>query len=233
MRAVYATMVPLLICFRLVTAQDMCFTFQVKHDHFWGEGRGHLTINNRGITFESETDEDHSREWTFADAQGITIESPTEMEIRTYEDVGWKFNQDRKFEFKLTDGEITPETVRFLRRMISTPLVSSVFAAATEAFYTIDVKHVHSLGGGCKGQLTFSPDVLYFSTGQLKHNRIWLIREIESLGRMSRFEFRVTVRENGYGYKNFLFQLMQPMDDHVYENLWSQVYEPESRLLLP
>ena len=224
MRALYAATILVSIFFRFSNAQDMNFTYKVIHDHFWGAGHGQLRINSHGIAFESETDKDHSWNWTFTDIQGMKIESPTEMEIRTYEDVTWRFNQDRKFEFKLTEGEITPEVVRFLRGLLPIPMVSSVFTTPADAFYTVPAKHKHGLSGGCRGELMFSQEAIYFYSNG--HTRMWLIEEIESLGRMSTLEFRVTVRENGH--RNFQFQLMKPMDEQVYENLWRQVYEPES-----
>ncbi len=208
------------------------FTFKVKHDHLWKDGEGQLVIAENSIVYESEGHEDHSREWTYTDVQDLRIESAQKIRILSYED-SWKLNKDRDFEFELVEGEVTPEVVRFLRERLPTPLVSAVFTPPEgKVYYSLPVKHQHALAGGCEGHLTFADDAVYFISTRAEHSRMWLISDIESIGRMSRFNFRVTAREDSIlgSERNFQFQLKRPMDEEAYQLLWSNIYEPDSWL---
>ncbi len=65
----------------------------------------------------------------------------------TYKDVWWQLNSDRRTYFVLTDKEITPQVVQFLRRHLPTPLVSAAFAPPEKVLLRLPVKHNHALGG--------------------------------------------------------------------------------------
>ena len=58
------------------------------------------------------------------------------------------------------------------------------------------------------------------------------MEDIESLGRMSGSNIRVTAWEHSHSgsIRNFQFQLKRPMDGETYERLWRKIYEPESWL---
>ena len=71
----------------------------------------------------------------------MKIESPTQLEILTYEDVGWKLGRDRRFEFQIVDGQITPELVLLLRDWLPAGVVSTVFSEPRDIFYVIPAKH--------------------------------------------------------------------------------------------
>lgn len=208
------------------------FTLAVEHDHLWGSGSGKLTINSEGISFEEEKEKDHSRHWSFTDLQEVKIETPHQVALLTYEDVKWQLNRDRAFKFKLREEQITSDLVLFLEKQLPSRLVSAVFPTAEDVYYIVPAKHKHALGGGCDGELMFGREAIYFVSSSAEHSRRWRIEEIESLGRMSDFEVRVTVREQSTlrGERNFQFQLKRPIDEAAYEIFWRKVYEPESWL---
>ena len=80
--------------------------------------------------------------------------------------------------------------------------------------------------------MLFSENGVYYNTSDSEHSRFWPIEDIESLGRMSRSNIRITARGHSHlgSIRNFQFQLKQPMDDETYELLWRKIYEPQSWL---
>jgi len=223
------------LCLPAIASDDTIFIFTVKHDHFWGSGTGDLAIDQEGITYSSETDNDHATHWSYSDIQELKIESPRKIYIRTYQDVGWKFNRDRTFEFDVVERDIDTQVVDFLRESLPTQLVSAVFTPPHNVAYAVPAKHQHALGGGCHGELVWSEEGVYYNTSESEHSRFWAIEDIESLGRMSRFKIRFTVREHSHSgsIRNFQFQLKGPMDDGIYQQLWRRIYEPKSWLTQP
>ena len=206
-------------------------TLQVRHDHFIGGGHGQLTIDEEGITFESEKKEPHSRKWKYANLQEVKIETPTRFQILTYEDVWWKCNRDRLFEFKVLGSQITPEVVQLLRRQLPALVVSAVFEEPEDVAHSFLAKHRHALGGGCEGELIFSEGGIYYASSKSEHSRFWPFHEIRGLGRTSLFDLRVTVLERSStlgSERNFRFQLKHPMGGKVFEDFWRTVYEPKS-----
>jgi hypothetical protein len=224
--------IPLSFCWPVTASADTVFQFSVQHDHFWGKGSGDLTIDQEGITYTSEKDDDHSIDWSYSDIQELKIESPQKVYVRTYKDVWWKLNRDRTLEFELVEGEMSAEVVDFLREKLPNALVSAVFTFPDDAAYRVPVKHTHALGQGCEGQLLFSERGIYYSASRSDHSRFWPMEDIESLGRMSGSHIRIAAREHSHSgsVRNFQFQLKQPMDGETYQRLWRKIYEPESWL---
>ncbi len=224
--------IPLSFCWPVIANDNTVYQFSVKHDHFWGKGSGDLTIDQEGIAYTSEKDDNHSTDWSYSDIQELKIESPQKIHIRTYEDVWWKLNRDRTLEFELIEGKMSAEVVGFLRERLPNALVSTVFAPPDDAAYRVPVKHMHALGRGCEGQLLFSENGVYYNASNSDHSRFWPIEDIKSLGRMSRANIRITAPEHSHSgsIRNFQFQLKRPMDDETYELLWRTIYEPQSWL---
>ena len=227
--------IPLLFCWPVMASDDTVFQFLVEHDHFWRKGSGALTIDQEGIAYTSEKDGGHNTGWSYVNIQEVQIESPQKIYIRTYEDVWWKLNRERTLHFELVEGEISPEVVNFLSERLPTRLVSAVFTPPGDVAYRVPAKHKHSLGGGCEGQLVFTERSIYYNTFDSDHSRFWPIQDIESLGRMSGSDIRITAQEHSHSgsNRNFQFQLKRPMDEGTYERSWRKIYEPESWLTQP
>jgi hypothetical protein len=215
-----------------MASDSTVFQFSVEHDHFWRKGSGTLTIDQDGISYTSEKDDGHNTDWSYSDIQEVKIESPQRISIRTYEDVWWKLNRERTLHFELVEGEIDPAVANFLRDRLPSVLVSAVFTPAADAAYRVPVKHKHAFGRGCEGQLLFSEEGIYYSASGSDHSRFWPIKDIESLGRRSGSNIRLTAWEHSHSgsIRNFQFQLKQPMDGETYKRIWRKIYEPESWL---
>ena len=222
----------LLFSWSVMASDNTVFQFSVDHDHFFRKGSGTLTIDQEGISYTSEKDDGHNTVWAYSDIQEVKIQSPQKIYIRTYEDVWWKLNRERTLHFELVEGEMGAEVVNFLRERLPSVLVSAVFTAPDDAAYTVPVKHKHALGRGCEGQLVFSEEGIYYSASSSDHSRFWPMKDIESLGRMSASNIRISTREHSHSgsVRNFQFQLKRPMDDETYQRLWRKIYEPESWL---
>jgi hypothetical protein len=84
-----------------------------------------------------------------------------------------------------------------------------------------EVKHRH-LRGGCNGELTFAPDTVTFASKEEEgHSRTWTYRDIESISSSGPYELTVVTYS---GEKNYEFQLKEPLEERVYNELWRRLY---------
>src|SRR6266508_4453346 len=87
----------------MATAQS--FEFLVERERIFRNHRGTLVITPDGIEYRA-SQKNESRSWRYTDIQQIKIESPTELEILTYEDQRRMLGRDRIFRFRLLEGKI-------------------------------------------------------------------------------------------------------------------------------
>lgn len=195
------------------------FVFDVKHDHTWGACAGKLSIRDEGIEYRTEN-EKHRRRWRYQDLKLIEIASPKELVLHTYEDVRIPIGDERKFQFKLQDGEITAETYRFLLSKATRPLVTRVAYSTASYTLILPVKHRHLLGG-CEGELKVNEGQIVYETDS-KDARIWLYKDITGIGLMDPYNLRITTL-----LENYTFDLKEPMSQKHYEFLWAKIYQLE------
>jgi len=207
-------------------------TLAVRHDHLFGSGEGQLVVSEGGIEFVSEKDGAHARYWSYQDIQELQVLSPGKIRLLTYEDVGWKLQRDRNLKFEVTDQEVSAALVQLLRPRLSGRLVSAVFADPEQAFYSVPVKHRHTLGGGCEGRVIFAEEGVYYQSSRGEESRFWPTGEIRSLGSMSDFSLRLTVREASVlgRERTFQFQLKEPLSRPAFDRLWRRIHEPATWL---
>ena len=207
-------------------------TWEVKQDRLWGKRSGVLTLEATRIVFQPKDDQETPLRWHWHEIQELRIDGPQKLQIRSYRDVWWRGNRDRWLSFELQQGELTEEIADFLRTRLQSPLVSTIFAVPRDALERVPAKHRHALGGGCDGELLLTSEALYFlATGNTqRHQRKWLVTEIEDLGRRSARDLRVTVSESSWkaGRRNYHFQLKRPLDDAGFEYLWRRIFVPPS-----
>ena len=101
------------------------YQFLVEHEHTLRHCRGTLTITPDKIEYKTTHKKD-SRSWQCVDIRQIKVESPTALEMVTYEDQRRLLGRDRIFTFRLLEGHIAPEVSALLMAKATHPPVTSV-----------------------------------------------------------------------------------------------------------
>ena len=73
--------------------------------------------------------------------------------------------------------------------------------------------------GGCEGQLSVEEERLIYLTDHARDNRVWKLRDIETIGSPDPYHLRVTTYN-----ETFTFDLKSPLDPKVYDLIWKSVY---------
>ncbi len=212
--------VALVIVPRVGVAQT--FDFSVEHQHTFRNCRGTLTITADRIEYKTNHKED-SRSWKYEDVRQIKVDSPTALEIVSYEDQKRLLGRDRIFKFKLLQGQITKEVSVLLMAHATRPVATSVLpeTGGSPAF-EIPVKHLHTFGG-CAGVLKiYSDRVTYESSDRPSESGYWRYADIQNFGRPSRYRFEITTFEDKFGgpTRSFNFQLKQEFPEAAHDYLW-------------
>ena len=201
-------------------AQAESFDFRVKHDHTLGSCEGKLVASDKEIRYEA-TNGKHSRTWAYIDIQKVDVVSPTRLALKTFESQSWKqLERDKAFDFSLLEGKLTPEHQEFLRAKLSRPIVARLVEEGAQS--SAPVRHRHRLGG-CEGRLSAEGERLIYSTDHASDNRVWKLREIETIGSLDPYHLRVTAYN-----ETFTFDLKSPLDPRLYDSLWKKIYRFEN-----
>lgn len=208
-----------------VTAAAQSFEFPVERERLLRNHRGTLVITPDGIEYRTDQ-KNESRSWPYKDIQQIKIESPTVLEILTYEDQRQMLGRDRIFRFRLLEGKITAEVSALLVAKASRQVATSVAPApGASPKYETAVKHLHAFGG-CEGALKIYPDrVSYESTDKPEHSRYWRYSDIQSVSHPTRYRFEITTFEDKFGgpTKVYDFQLKEDLSASTYDYFWVRV----------
>ncbi|MBO0798055.1 MAG: cupredoxin domain-containing protein [Blastocatellia bacterium] len=208
-----------------MVAVAQSFEFPVERERLLQNHRGTLVIAPDGIEY-STTQKNESRSWRYTDIQQIKIDSPTELEILTYEDQRRMLGRARIYRFRLLEGKITPEVSALLVTKASRPVATSVSpVTGGEPKYETAVKHLHAFGG-CEGALKIYPDHMTFeSTDKPEHSRYWRYSDIQSFSHPMRYRFDITTFEDKFGgpTKVYDLQLKEDLPASAYDYIWVRV----------
>ena len=196
------------------------FTLQVEHEHTLRNCRGTLVITPEKIEYKTDYKRD-ARIWEYIEIRQLTVVSPVEMELATYEDQQRMAGRDRIFKFRLLEGRITPEISALL--LEKTTLVTSVPPQSEGApQFAIPVKHLHTFGG-CSGTLKIYADRVVFESQT--DARFWRYGDIQNFSHSERFRFEIISYENRVGGpKAYNFQLKEELPATAYDYVWARVY---------
>ncbi len=197
-------------------------SFGVTHEHGLKSCDGRLTVDESGITFDSER-KDHSRHWKFTDIQELRLGSGA-IHILTYEDRRL-LRGERPFDFSFDAKDASWEQLRdiaapHLDRRLVVAEAEPKPEPAKNALFRAEVKHRH-LRGGCNGGLTFAQDAVSFASKEEGHSRTWTYRDIETISSSGPYELTIVAYS---GEKNYEFQLKEPLEEKVYNELWRRLY---------
>ncbi len=74
------------------TSGRIIASYQVKHNHTFGDCRGNLIIKDNGIAYESINDINHSRQWAFRDIQELHRDNPYKISVDPFSGEHYDFD---------------------------------------------------------------------------------------------------------------------------------------------
>ncbi len=209
------------------SAFTQSFTLQVEHEHTLRNCRGTLVITPEKIEYQTAEKRD-AQIWEYREIRQLTVVSPIELELASYEDQKRMIGRDRIFKFRLLEGKITPEISALLAEKATHPLVTSVppTSEGTPQF-TIPAKHLHTFGG-CSGTLKIYTDRIVFESQT--DARFWRYSDIQNFSHSERFRFEIVGHEDKLGgLKAYNFQLKEDLPALTYDYVWARVYPAKFR----
>lgn len=210
-------------------------SFRVRHDHSpWGACQGELTITEKGIRFDSETEEGHSQSWDWLDIQTVDRQSAERFSILTYQDQKWLLGKDRSWNFSMLHDEsegLSNERFDLIMQRLERPVVNRQ-VRDVEAEYEVPVKHLHTFGG-CEGELRFSRGWIVYATDHARDQRSWRKQvEVVNVWSTGPYDLEVEVYEREGGdllkTRRFRFQLKVPLDENYYDRLRRDMLPPRN-----
>jgi hypothetical protein len=223
-RLVSVAALSILILGGLASAQE--FKLSVEHNHTFKSCKGDLIINGEGVEYRT-THKDHARRWTYTDIKLITLVSPRDIHVLTYESRRLMLGRDETFQFKVLTGEVSKDVSNFLLTRVDRPLATSFAKSKEKPQYAIPVRHRQSFGGD-QGTLKIYADGVAYDSVRTKSSRRWRWTDIQSISRMGPYQFAITTYEPKFGgpTETYNFDLKERMDDTVYDFVWSRIYKP-------
>lgn len=221
------------------------YVFKVAHDHRIGKGLGELRITASGIEYRGESADEqlHNRVWRDDEIKRLEL-TKTTLHIVAYEAAriplvprhtpkvrggqALRLGTERDHEFRLREGEITPDVVSTLlarfQRPVGTTVLPQEDAESGKLLFELPVFHRH-LAGGESGLLRVFADRVIFAAGENAH--YWRYPDIRDIGKLGRYKFEIATYEGQTGTdgKSYIFDLKRPMTDDEYDQLWARVYE--------
>lgn len=206
----------------VIWAQEV-FRYSVELEKLPRSEKGHLIIDSTGVAYNSENGK-RSIQIALLDIHEADVSDPREIRIETYDMLKRKLMGRRRYEFRLREVEHGPELARFLSAHLKRPIVGyQDLAAQGEAAQEIPAYHRHRFGG-CNGTLRIDSRGIQFVSDKVADSRSWLHTQIETIGAMNGFHFRVSTVNETYN-----FDLKETLPDAAYDLSFRVVNRIESR----
>ena len=203
------------------------YSLSVKRAHVIGSSPGTLRVTAEGIEYDT-TAKDEARRWAYADVKQLQIQSPTRVVLLTYEDQGrLRLGADRRFDFEVRGGRVSPELVAFVLSRTDRPLVTAVLPPLPNTpLFRVPVKHERQ-GRGSSGTLLMYDDALVYMTEGEAEARYWRFTDLFAVLPLNRERYQVLAYEGGAGeVRPFTFQLKGALPDGFARALWDRVNPP-------
>jgi len=191
------------------------FRYEVKRDKLWGGEPGVLTVDEGGIQYRSENGKT-ALAFAFEDIRKADVSDPRRIRLYTYDRAKKRLTGAQRFKFDLREGPISSALTHVLAVRLHRPVVGSYPVEKTDV--EIPAYHRHGLGG-CHGVLRFGSAGVAFESEAPKHSRTWRFEDIQTVGTMNAFHFRLT----SYA-ETFNFDLKERLSPEDYRSLWRRVY---------
>ena len=192
------------------------FEFAVVRDHIPRKEAGRLVISETGVSYRS------AHQKTVIDIPLLNVlqadvSDPKIIRIETY-DITRKALLGRQVHvFRLQSGVHDDSLTRFLSRALQRPVIGA-YGAASQPGTLIPAYHRHRFGG-CHGTIRIDTDAIRFASDRPEDSRTWLYRDLETLGTMNPFHFRVSTLA-----ETFNFDLKERLPESAYDLAARRVY---------
>lgn len=170
---------------------------------------GSLLIDESGISYQSDSKK-KSIQIPFLEIHEADVSNPREIRIETYEALKRKLMGHRSYTFQLRDSASRVELVRFLSAHVKRP-VKGFRGIQSQAAFEIPAYHRHRLGG-CNGTLRIGQNEIQFVADRAQDSRTWTYNEVETVGSMNSFHFRISTLAETYN-----FDLKEPLPTAAYD----------------
>ena len=169
---------------------DDTFRYSVYLERLPRDEKGELVIDQRAISYKSE-DGKRTIQVLLGDIYEADVSRPREIQIETYDILKRKVIGRRVYSFKLREGEHSPDLARFLATHLKRPVVGFLASPPQGEIYELPAYHRHRFGG-CHGKLRIDASGIQFVSDRAQDSRTWSYSEIETVGTMNEFHFRVS-----------------------------------------
>ena len=203
------------------------YALSVRRSHVIGSSSGTLRVTADGIEFETAA-KDEARRWTYAEIKQLQIQTPTRVVVLTYEDQGrLRLGADRRFDFEVRNGSVSPELVAFVLSRTDRPIVTAVLPPLPHVpLFEVPVKHERQ-GRGSSGTLLMYDDALVYLTNGKAEARYWRFKDLFAVLLLDRDRFQILAYEGGAGeLRPFTFQLKADLPEPFARALWDRVNPP-------
>jgi hypothetical protein len=178
-------------------SQDV-FRYPVEVKKFPRSEKGELVVDRTGVSYKSE-DGKRSIQIAPLDIHEADVSDPRQIRIETYQNLKRKLLGRQSYTFRLRETEHGPELARFLATLVRRPVVGYRDQSEHGETYEIPAYHRHRLGG-CNGKLRIDAAGIQFVSDKAGDSRSWPYAEIETVGTMNVFHFRVSTLNETYNF---------------------------------
>ncbi len=195
---------------------EEAFRYRVERDKLIRDQRGDLRIDSGGFAYKSDNGKT-ILEIPLAEILEVDVSHPRSIRLKTYDILKRNLTRRRVYTFRLLEGEHEEALTRFLAARLQRPVIGSYGRAAADAS-SLSAYHRHRLGG-CHGKLQIDSTGIRFVSAEPADSRTWLYPEIETVGTMNPFHFRVTTLAETYN-----FDLKERLPEAAYDFATRSVY---------
>jgi len=192
------------------------FRYQVFRGKLLKDEPGQLEISKAGLSYRSDSGKTTVR-IPLRDIIEADVSDPRAMRFQTYDILKRRLTGRRVYVFRLREAKNDEALTRFLVNALSRPVVGA-FGTASKAAFAISAYHRHRLGG-CHGRLEIGADAIRFVSDRPGDSRTWLYRDVETIGNMTPFHFRVSTLIETYN-----LDLKDRLIEDAYRLAWQHVY---------
>ena len=179
---------------------------------------GTLLLDDSGVEFRSAK---LNQRWSYTDIHSFDL-SLRDLTLLSYQNRPWHQPGERPFHFTLADP-MPPEVAAQLTARVGKPVRNGDPVPGAAAVAEVPA-HRRAWSGGSNGTLRVKDDGIDYVTEDGRDSRSWRWADIQTLANPNPYELRLTA------YREIAeFDLKQPLDRAVFEQMWDRLYGKEAR----